>query len=236
MKSQRRHELQENALIAELGRIVQALRKRGNLIAWGVLIAALVAMIAVFAWKKSRQAEIELQAKFDRVMAPDTALSDEDRLAGLRELAEQDDDEVKAALATVELGDIYARRMVVAGPKADPAQWKRLADKAAGYYREVISRFADQNLPLAKAHLGLAKLAESQQDFETAKAEYQAVLKLTALTGQPVMRRAERGMQQLDMLSSPVRMATTAPSTQPARQAAASEPAATQPLNARPAE
>jgi len=220
MKSQRRHELQENTLIAELGKMVDVLRKRGNLVGWGVLIAALIAMIAVFAWKKSRQGDIELQRKFDRVMPLKSALSAEERLEGLKELAEQDDDEVKAALATVELGDVYARRMVVAGPNADPAQWKRLADQAAGYYREAINRFGEQDLPLAKAHLGLAKLAESQQDFETAKAEYQAVLKLTALTGQPVMQQAERGMQQLETLSSPVQMATTAPATRPATQPA----------------
>ena len=212
MKARRRHELQENVLSAELSQVVDFFKKRGTAIAWGVLIAALIVFVAVYVRGRSRQKHARLQAQFNTAMT-DLALPPEDRIRLLEELAGQDDRQDIAALATVSLGDEYTRKSMttMAGPLADPAEWKSFADRAAAYYRRAISSFADQKPAVARAHLGLGKLAESRGDLEAAREEYQAVLKIAGLAGHPAAQQAARNMQQLSVLAEPVRMASTAP-------------------------
>ncbi len=219
MKSQRRHELQENVLSAEITQVVNFLRKRGGAIAWGVLIAALIFFVIVYARSRSQQKTARLQADFERATV-DPNLPSDQRVRLLEELSEQDDDERLAALATLELGIDCAARMNAAGPATDPVEWKGLADRAAVYYRKVISEFADRKLAVAKAHLGLGKLAESRGDFEAASAEYQAVLRISELSSHPIAMQTGASLRQLGMLARPVQMATTAPTTQPASQPA----------------
>ncbi len=218
MKAKRRHELHENVLGVELAQAVDFLKKRGTLIAWGALIVALVVFVGFYAYKKSREARAEVQFKFDTAMT-DLRLKPDERVRILADLSRQDDDEQIAALATAELGAEYARRMAFAGVATNPAEWRRLGDQAAGYYRLVLSNFAEQELAVAKAHLGLGRLAENRGDLEAARAEYQAVLNAIKLAGRPVVQQAATSLVQLRLLAQPAPMATTAPaaaSTQPA--------------------
>ena len=218
MKSQRRHELHENALAAEFAKVSEFFRRHGTKMTWGVLIVVLILFVVVYARSKSRQTAGRLQGQFDKAMT-DPKLSGDERVSLLESLAAQRDDQTKAALAMVELGDEYARRMTAAGPTNDPADWKRLADRAAAYYRRVVNEYGDERLAAGRAHLGLAKLAESQRDIDVARNEYQAVLRYTELAGHPVVLLAEKGLQDLTLLAAPVEMASTAPAeTQPASQ------------------
>jgi hypothetical protein len=157
----------------------------------------------------------------------DPALTPQARKDLLKSLAEQDDEERIAAMSAVKLGDIYIAEMTVAGPTVDPLKWKQLGDEAGRWYRVATDSFGDEKLAAAKAHFGLGKLAENRGDFETARVEYQAVLRIAELSGQDVLKRAERSMSRLELLGTPVMMATTAPAlkseTQPTT-ALASQP------------
>ncbi|MHC4295282.1 MAG: hypothetical protein ACYSTL_06825, partial [Planctomycetota bacterium] len=88
-----------------------------------------------------------------------------------------------------------------------------------------IQRFSDQKLPVAQAHLGLGKIAEAQGLFDLAREQYQIVLNNEALAGYPVVKMAEGSLDHLSDLTQQVRMATTAPSTQPATDPASAAPA-----------
>ena len=226
MKAKRRHELQENVLSSELAQIVAFFRKRGSAIAWGVLIAALIVFVIVYARGRFREKAIRLQQDFDAAMSNPT-LTPQARKDLLKSLAEQDDEEWIAALSAVKLGDMYISEMTVAGPTVDPLKWKQLGDEAGRWYRMATDSFGDEKLAVAKAHFGLGKLAENRGDFETARVEYQAALRITELTGQDVIKRAGRSMGRLELLGTPVMMATTSPApkseTQPTM-APASQP------------
>ena len=229
MKAKRRHELQENVLSSELAQVVGFFKKRGSAIAWGVLIAALIVFVIVYVRGKSQKKAARLQQDFDTAMTAAT-LTPEARKDILRSLAEQNDDERIAALSVVRLGDIYLAEMTVAGPTTDPVEWKRLGDEAGRWYRVAIDSFGDETLPVAKAHFGLGKLAENRRDFETARVEYQAAIRITELSGQDVVKRASWSMQRLELLGKPVAMATTAPA--PKAEAQPATDLATQPTTA----
>ena len=244
MKSRRRHELQHNVLDAELGRVIAFFKKRGAQIAWGVVIAALIVLVVVYVRGKRRQEREEVLANYNyAVRSLEAPGAGSDELLGLfKQLAEQDTNEPVAAMACVHVGDLYSLRMLLAGAGQSEAEDKSLAKKAATWYRQAIEDHPDELLAVAKAHLGLAKLAESKRDFATARSEYQVAVEAAAKThkmpGRLVVNEAERAMDRLERISEPVAMATTSPAppaTKPATQPAtkpATQPAtgpATQP-------
>jgi len=219
MKAKRRHELHENVLGAELTQVIDFFRRRGALIAWGLLIAALIVLVVFYARDKSRKKAFERRSQLDKALM-DANLTPTERIGILKDLSAKND--LIAARATLALGDMFARRMAVTGPDADPAAWRTLGDQAAAYYRDAIARFGEMKVQVAKAHLGLAVLAENRRDFEAARSEYEIVANDEGLAGQPVAELAREGLAGLKLLAEgEVRMATTAPAepaTQPATQ------------------
>ena len=204
MKSKRRHELKQNVLDLELARGMSFLKKRGGQLLWAVAIAALVVLAAVYVYRSHRDKHAALQAEYStlKAAAADPGTKADELLDRFRLLAEQDDNKRIAALACVDMGDIHAGQ-------ADQAE------QAAKWYQAAIQRFAGQALAAAKARIGLAKLAEQRRDFDAARAEYQAVLKMPQLHDQPVAACARQGLAEIENLHGEVRMATTLPS-QPA--------------------
>jgi len=226
MKAKRRHELQENVLAIELGRLAEFLRRRGNHLATAVLVLALVALAVVYFVKRSGARELALQGRWDRAMTGDLASPEKapQRLQELTQLAEQDDEKRIAALASVALGDEFAERQLLT---RQPSERAALASRARGWYLRVLSQFPREELAVAKARYGLAKLAESLGQLDKAAEAYRQIKQMSNMTGQPVLYLAEMGLDHLKALESPVRMATTAPATQPTQPA--SRPATTTP-------
>ena len=222
MKAKRRHELQENVLSADLAQIVDFFKEKGTTVLVGFLAVVVIAAIVAYAYGSIRDKRIKLRNDLDRALK-DRSLSPAQRVGILERLGGQDDDKQIAAQALVNLGDEFARRMLVAGPEADTLQWKDFADAAENYYRRAAQTYPDQRLSVANAHFGLAKLAESRKDLDTARAEYQAVLAVAELEGYPVAGMARQAMENVDDLAKPAPMATTAPAepeTQPATETA----------------
>ena len=204
-------------LSAELAQVVGFFRQRGTPILVGVLVAALIAVVAAYAYGSVRDKKLKLQSDLEKAMA-DNSLTPEERVGTLERLAGQGDDKGIAYRALIALGDEYARRALVTGRKEDPAQWQAYMDSASGYYNRAIKEHLQEPLAAAWAHYGLGKLAESRDDLAAAKTEYQAVLAAKDLAGQPVVSQAELAMKELEDLAGPVRMASTAPAepeTQP---------------------
>jgi len=223
MKARRRHELQENVLALEIGKISEFLKKRGNQLATGALIAAVILFGYVFVSRRSHARQERLQRQWDRALAGN--LKADERVNALIELAEQEHGKRIAALAGVELGYHYALQSLAAKRDSERAA---LAEKAGQWYLLTIEKFPEQKLAAAKAYYGIGKLRESARQFETAAQAYRKAKSFTDLAGQPVTRLAEAALRELKMLQTPVRMASTAPATQPSSRPAgqpASRPA-----------
>ena len=116
-----------------------------------------------------------------------------------------------AALACLAVGDANASRLMTEGSSTPAAERKAYGDQAETYYRKATAGFADRPEIVGRAHLGLARLAETRRDFDAARAEYQAVLAAQELKAGPLAAAAAEGLKTLDELSLPVAMATTAP-------------------------
>ena len=210
MKARRRHQLQENVLAIELGKIAEFLRRRGSYLATGLLIAAVIVLVIVYFWRQSQTKQLWAIVEWDRVKAGRVA---PDQLVGvLTNLAEQSDNDRIAALAGVELGYEYARRLLHAQHTSERLA---LLEKAQAWYSLTIQKFPRQKLAVAKAHLGLGKLAETARQWNVAAEHYRRVTMMSDLAGQPVVQLAEAGLRQLNALKEPVRMATSAPATKP---------------------
>ena len=224
MKSTRRHELQENILAIELGKVAEFLKKRGNHLATGLLVVALIVFGYVFITRRSHARQQELQHQWDRALSGQ--LKPEERISALTTLAEQSDSDRIAALAGVELGYDYALQALAA---RNDSERKALMEKAGAWYLLTIDKFPKQELAAAKAHYGMGKLREAMRQFKQAAARYRKVKSFTSLAGYPVAQMAEVSLRQLKALQSPVQMAATAPATQPTSAPApapASRPAA----------
>lgn len=211
MKAQRRHDLRENLLALEIGKVADFLKKNGSYIATGVLVIAVVIFAIVMLRGRAEAKEAAVRAQWDRVQqAKFSPEFDRSQLTKeLTDLTEQTTDKRLAALAAVELGDEFSRR-ILASSDVDRSE---LAKKAEYWYRWAISSFPKEYMAVAKAHFGLAMLQETAGQFDQAASELQAVTKLTQLQGYPVSLLARIEMQRLADLKQPVRMATTLPST-----------------------
>ena len=215
MKARRRHQLQENLLAIEIGKVADFLKRRGNHLATGVLVIAVLIFGYVFVSRRSHAKQEGLQRRWDRALVG--AGKPDERARELSELAEQDDNERIAALAAVELGYEYAGRSLMA---EQPSEREALARRASRWFLRAIEDFPEQELATAKARYGLGKLRESTGQFKLAAQEYRRAKEFSALAGHPVVRLAEVSLARLAQLQTPVRMATSAPATQPATQPA----------------
>lgn len=226
MKAKRRHELQENVLGIELGKLVDFLKRRGNHLAIAVLAVALIFLLIFYLRYSSRAKAQGIQVKWDRAVTAE--MNSDERVKALTELTGQKDDPRLAALAGVQLGYEYARRLLAA---TDDAQRLAMTERASEWYQRTIQDFPREDLAVGKAHLGLARLAEGQRQLNYAADEYRKVLAMASLAGHPVAHLAEAGLRGLKALEAPVHLATTMPGSQAAtaRAAVTSGPAASLP-------
>ncbi len=214
MKSSRRHELKHNVLDEELVKVGRFFKKYGNYIFWAVLVIAVAVFVIWRLYTSQQSRAVEIQSRYE-AMVTAREMSYEKRAAGLKALTEQDDNPRIAALSLVALGDMRLRRML-----QGKGESQKLLKGAREAYKRVEDKFAGHRQALAKARLGLARLAEFDGDAAEAKKQYRAVMEMEDLASWPVLAVAEEAMKKLDLQQRPVRMATTAPApdTQPATQ------------------
>jgi tetratricopeptide (TPR) repeat protein len=195
MKAQRRHDLKQNVLDTELAKGADYLKRHLNLIGGAALLAALIALAWVGISRYRVSNRDAAQAQFDKAM-----LGGEQSRDALQRLADGAGPE--AAIASRKLADDYADQMLMGEGRLAPGQINDLAAKAKSCYNRVIENFKDQNIQVANAHFGLAKLAESQGDLETARKEYEIVTN-PRNDGLPVLAMAKAAADRLPDPSQP---------------------------------
>ena len=219
MKSKRRHDLKQNVLGTEITKGIAFLKRRGTLIAWGLLL--IVAAIFAYVWLTSRtqSADEEILARFRNLERNARGAIDatdvkkrEDPLDGFKDLAEQDRMPRIAAQSTLKVADLCATRAFAAG--ADVRERQRLTEDARKYYRRTVDRFAQFPVFVARGHIGLARLADSAGDLATAKQEYQAAAAINDPAAAGLVKLARESLEKLD--AKRLRpMATTMPKPPP---------------------
>ena len=231
MKAQRRHELHENVLAHELGRIKVFFNRYGNWI-MGLAVAVLVVLLVVWHYRSRSAAELIEQSAWYGTLKRDVYVPDkqESALEGLIDLAEDARDPLLSASAYMLSADFCAEQYVTGRRRSDSKQATEYREKAKKYYRLVIEKHPDRKVFVAKARLGLGMLAESAADWATAKSEYEQV-KRSLDDSFPVSAEAQRRLNNLEVWSKPFRFATTAPATEPATTGPTTKPAQTQPAS-----
>lgn len=215
MKSERRHELKQNVLGAELNKAFGFFRTHGKLVAYGVLGIAAVLLVYVWVQRHAQNKERDAQADFTRLVMGGEARKE--NLPQLEAIIDGDSNDFRAAFACVAAGDVYMN-VAMAGGATLPAQERTEAlAKARGYYEKAVEKFPNQPGAAAKALLGLAAVTEIEKGLAAARkpVDEAAALKATAVGG--VL--AQRTVQEWDELASVGAMRQkplVPPSTQPA--------------------
>lgn len=168
MKTERRHELQTNELADTLGTFISRVRPYSRLIAAGLV--AIVMLLAAVGYVKAKSTAREsvgweqfFQGFFEQ---------DEERLVSTAEGYNGTTAAIWARLtmADINLYDGSARLMT------DKAGAKDLLLQAGTNYRTVLNE-AKQDLVLQRAHLGLGRTYEAQNQLDQARREYGTLIK-----------------------------------------------------------
>jgi len=220
MKAKRRHELQHNVLDSELGQLLGFFKRKGNQLAWGVLIIVAIVFAGVYLYRQSQAKKLQVQTEYSQYLQSRAPV--DEQIEGFKTLAAQDTDERIAALSCVQIGSLSAKKMLTDTLTDDQRQ--TLADQADEYYRLVVNSFPQQKPAVAQARLGLGKLAEGRGEYAAAKEHYLAVETMSELTGQPVLAEAKASLKRLNSLKAPIRMSTSIPATAPATTSATTKP------------
>jgi predicted negative regulator of RcsB-dependent stress response len=187
MKSERRHELQENDLAAYLGRLNKTIEPYSRAIIVGV-VALFVAVIA-FGLYRSRMTESRSEATIRLIQA--TGGGDPE---GLAQVAEDYPNTTAATWARLYEGNRYMAQGL-SSLYQDRAEAERLLDQAGTAYRQALAGKADERVLRSRAHFGLARIAEARGNADEAIAEYEAVIE--ANESEAMIRQARDRIEAL---------------------------------------
>lgn len=201
MKARRRHELQTNILAEQLAETVEYLKNKGQVIGL-VALAVVVALGVTWYWRYS--ARVSRQQGWSAMLALWHASPDEqpDYFARLEQVARSYRDPALRAAAWAQLGSRLLDEATGSEATDQPQETKKLLERAKTAFQKVLAETPEQMVPAAIAHLGLASMAASAGDFETAKQHYQAVAGSEQFDNTPFQRQAAESLTVLERLKS----------------------------------
>jgi hypothetical protein len=211
MKAERRHELHENVLAHELSRLREFFDKHGNWITAVIVAAAIVVLVVWYVRGRNQRLLAEEQVSFNEALSS-PSLETKDRVSRLEQLANDARDPLVGAESAVFLGDIFADQCLKAIVRGSDEQAAELRARSASFYKLALDKYPKQRVTAARAHFGLASLAETVGDMVTAKAEY-ALAEQAAGPNYPVTAEARMELENLPLATQPVRFATTTQAT-----------------------
>jgi tetratricopeptide (TPR) repeat protein len=213
MKSERRHELQHNTLDEELAQLTNFLKAQGTKLAAVALIALVTVLVIVYVSRSGQARREAVLAEYSALTWADQNIPFEDRVARLEALAGNNVSDRVAADALFLLGRDQAFQALMS---ADPNEQQDSYDQAIEYYRRVIEQYPQQDVIVAKAHLGIGLIQEGRGDYDAAQSSYNAVVAMQNLEGQPVRDLTEGYLQALELYrNDPVRLARSVPEDAP---------------------
>ncbi len=206
MKSERRHELRENELAKDLGIAGEFVKNhlRGLITGLIVFVAALFLGFALVGqWRESRQNEwVDFY-----VLSFSTQIDPAESRQNLHGLAEGTSQETLAAWANVRIGDLAYVEITNKRPDLSDEQLAKLRQEGASAYQTVIDRYGVQARAVAKAYLGLGRLAETFDDFKVARDAYKAAADREVAGARLAAGEALARMNAMGTAPEPVQMA-----------------------------
>ncbi len=239
MKSERRHELQQNALAAGLAHMPSNLQRYGGRILAGLILVLLIIILVRTRITSSREGQraafenlalartfIDELRHVDASFAPPEQIATHRRqliedattaIAAVRDLTDAPDQIAQALVARGDLNWLAANLTPLPSATTQPAlpsgpSPEERLDIARKAYREIVQNHATHTYSLASARLGLAAIAENLGEWDEAKAQYEAILNDDKII-QPFKTQADLRLRQIPRLRHPVYIAP-APTTE----------------------
>jgi tetratricopeptide (TPR) repeat protein len=208
MKSERRHELQQNELDQELHELLRWFRRNASRVIWGAILVIGVAVAVILWFHNQRQAAAALQENFSQAMVfPNPQASPDEQLRKLNALTEADDGRIAAA-AILRIGNIHLMR---ASSSTMAMQAVKDGEDAVLHFNRVIKDYARFPKLVGGAYYGLGKEAEGREDWSQAREYYEKVANMPQLRGHPVALFAEGAIARLASLKEPVYLSDMQP-------------------------
>jgi len=193
MKSQRRHELQQNVLDEELGKGIAFLKRWGFHLAMGVVVVVVLIWLGVTLYSNHKTEEMNRHTLLGQLLTK--AKFDAESEKQLEELAEETD--IVGALANYMQGRNALIQAMTSKAQKDDSD-KKYRKTASEKFNKVIDDFGEFPKIQAKAHLGLARLAEEDGKIDLAISEYKKVIEIPEVKGHPIYEMAGERKSQLE--------------------------------------
>jgi hypothetical protein len=208
MKSERRHELQQNELDQELHQLLRWFRRNASRVIWGAILVIGI-VVAVILWiSNARQAEAALQTQFSQTAVfPEPELTHAEKIQKFQELAQTDDPRI-AATAVLKMGNLY---LMQTATSTSPMDAVKAGENAVHQFNRVIKEYSRFPSLVGAAYYGLAKEAEGREDWAQAREYYEKVTGMTELKGNPVIELSQGGLAGLPDLKDPVYLSDIKP-------------------------
>jgi hypothetical protein len=212
MKSEERHELNENALQSWLQYGLPLFLKDN---VWYILFAISLGALAWSLWNRHEQTLTRTAQTASSELAAAERPGVENRAVKLQTIIQQYDVPPVRALALRDLGNYYLESVALGKTDASPAAARvdpvEALAKAKENFDRVLKEFPDQLLAAGSAKLGLAVIAENNGDWDAARKIYEELSSKNAPMGKAFAAIAADKLQQLDSLKNAPPLAALAP-------------------------
>lgn len=219
MKSQRRHELQQNTLSVELSQVGQWVRRNGTKLALAALVVALLVLVGTYIYRSYRDAAIErTYLLYTWLSGSEPAELDDARK---QELAQEDG--LEGVLATYLLGRdrMAASFNEMFKPDSDAEKVRQLRDEAQEYFQATLNQAEDHPVLAAQARYSLTVIYEDRGQYDKALEQCKALRSMDQVSNGFWMhqwaRDKEEALEQAMDLSRSARMVPVTPLRQKVR-------------------
>jgi tetratricopeptide (TPR) repeat protein len=216
MKSQRRHELQQNTLSVELSQVGQWVRNNGTRLALGALVVALLVLVGTYIYRSYRDAAIErTYLLYTWLSGSEPAELDDARK---QELAQEDG--LEGVMATYLLGRdrMTASFQEMFKGDSDPEKVRQLRDEAQDYFQATLDQAGDHPVLAAQARYSLTVIYEDRGEYVKALEQCKALQQMDQVSSGYWMYQWARDKEDaLERAMDQARTARMVPST-PLRQ------------------
>jgi len=205
MKSERRHELQQDELSVQIEKVSESVKQNAATII-GVVVAV-VAILAAGAWFMNQRTTAKNEA-YATLFTP--TATNEDPAAQIAEYRQVAKDNVTPAItvqAWMNIGDtalqyIYRKRPETEAP--DPEKRAKMLTEAEEAFNKILGIAGNDLTAKGRAHIALGLIAEARGEFDAARKHYESVAsgKQFELTG--LQDQAQYRIDNMESWSEPI--------------------------------
>lgn len=205
MKSERRHELQQDELSVQIEKVSESVKQNATLVTAIVAGVVVIATGSIYFFNQRANAQHEAFGKLSMMDMPSEDVDME--LAQYRQVARDNVSKPITISAWLRLGDrameeVFANRSETEA--RDEAAQKKYLDEAEEAFKAVAGIAGNDLTAYGRAVMGLGVVAESRGDFDAAKAQYKKIVDDNRFKHTPLPAEAKYRIENLDKWSNPI--------------------------------